>query len=77
MPTYFAAVYVNVKLGKWQAWAFSQAARTGMRARELPFQETEEKAKERFAVWKSLLSDDWLYFGTVLRSKKLGCDETV
>jgi len=58
-------LYVNVKLGKWQAWAFPQAARTGMTARELPVQETEEKAKERFKVWGTEPSDDWLYFGTV------------
>ena len=36
-----------------------------MTARELPVQETEEKARERFAVWGSAPSDDWLYFGTV------------
>jgi len=58
-------LYVNVKLGRWAAWAFPQAARTGMTARELPVQETPEKAKERFASWQSEPSDDWLYFGTV------------
>ena len=36
-----------------------------MTARELPVQETPEKAKERFAAWGSEPSDDWLYFGTV------------
>jgi hypothetical protein len=58
-------LYVNVKLNRWAAWAFPQAARTGMTARELPVQETPEKAKERFAAWGSEPSDDWLYFGTV------------
>jgi hypothetical protein len=58
-------LYVNVKLGRWAAWAFPQAARTGMTARELPVQETPEKARERFKVWGSEPSDDWLYFGTV------------
>lgn len=58
-------LYVNAKLGRWAAWAFPQAARTGMTARELPEQETPEKAKERFASWHSDPSDDWLYFGTV------------
>ncbi len=58
-------LYVNVKLNRWAAWAFPQAARTGMTARELPVQETPEKAKERFASWQSEPSDDWLYFGTV------------
>ena len=58
-------LYVNVKLGRWAAWAFPQAARTGMTARELPVQETPEQAKERFASWSSEPSDDWLYFGTV------------
>ena len=58
-------LYVNVKLRKWQAWAFPQAAKTGMTARELPTQESEEKARERFKVWESEPSDDWLYFGTV------------
>jgi hypothetical protein len=58
-------LYVNVKLGRWAAWAFPQAARTGMTARELPVQETPEQAMERFASWQSEPSDDWLYFGTV------------
>ena len=58
-------LYVNVKLNRWAAWAFPQAARTGMTARELPVQETPEKAQERFASWHSEPSDDWLYFGTV------------
>jgi hypothetical protein len=58
-------LYVNLKLGRWAAWAFPQAARTGMTARELPVQETPEKARERFNVWGSMPSDDWLYFGTV------------
>ena len=58
-------LYVNMKLNRWAAWAFPQAARTGMTARELPVQETPEKAKERFASWQSEPSDDWLYFGTV------------
>ena len=57
-------LYVNSKLGRWGAWAFSQAARTGMSARELPEPETPEKARERFASWNSEPSDDWLYFGT-------------
>jgi hypothetical protein len=58
-------LYVNEKLGCWGAWAFPQEARTGMSARELPIQETREKALERFAFWNSEPSDDWLYFGTV------------
>ncbi len=57
-------LYVNLKLGKWGAWAFPQAARTGMTARELPVPETEEQARKRFASWGSEPSDDWLYFGT-------------
>lgn len=57
-------LYVNQQLGRWAAWAFPQEARTGMTARELPVQETPEKAKERFASWNSQPSDDWLYFGT-------------
>ena len=36
-----------------------------MTAREMPVQETPEKARERFASWQSEPSDDWLYFGTV------------
>ena len=31
-------LYVNVKLRRWAAWAFPQAARTGMTARVCPFQ---------------------------------------
>lgn len=58
-------LYVNVKLGRWAAWAFPQQARTGMTARELPVPESPEKARERFASWESEPSDDWLYFGTV------------
>jgi hypothetical protein len=58
-------LYVNVKLGRWGAWAFPQAARTGMTAKELPVKESPEQAKVRFAFWQSEPSDDWLYFGTV------------
>jgi hypothetical protein len=58
-------LYVNHQLGRWGAWAFPQAARTGMSARELPSQETPDQARERFASWHSEPSDDWLYFGTV------------
>jgi hypothetical protein len=58
-------LYVNLKLGRWGAWAFPQVARTGMSAHELPAPEPPEKAKERFASWSSEPSDDWLYFGTV------------
>jgi len=58
-------LYVNEKLGRWSAWAFPQEARTGMSAKELPVQETPEKATGRFASWNSEPSDDWLYFGTV------------
>jgi hypothetical protein len=57
-------LYVNLKLGRWGAWAFPQAARTGMTARELPVQEAPEQARDRFAFWQSEPSDDWLYFGT-------------
>ena len=58
-------LYVTYKLGRWGAWAFPQVARTGMSAREVPTQESPEKAMERFAFWQSAPSDDWLYFGTV------------
>ena len=58
-------LYVNMKLGRWGAWAFPQEARTGMTARELPVPETPEQAKARFASLESEPSDDWLYFGTV------------
>jgi len=58
-------LYVNLKLGRWAAWAFPQEARTGMSARELPVQEIVEQAKARFSFWSSDPSDDWLYFGTV------------
>jgi hypothetical protein len=58
-------LYVNLVLGRWGAWAFPQAARTGLSARELPEPETPEKARHRFAFWESEPSDDWLYFGTV------------
>ena len=58
-------LYVNQKLSRWGAWAFPQAARTGMTARELPVPETVEQARVRFASWNSEPSDDWLYFGTV------------
>jgi len=57
-------LYVNQRLGRWGAWAFPQAARTGMSARELPEPETPTQARERFASWDSQPSDDWLYFGT-------------
>ena len=58
-------LYVNLKLGRWGAWAFPQEARTGMTARELPVPETPEQAQARFASWQSEPSEDWLYFGTV------------
>lgn len=58
-------LYVNLRLGRWGAWAFPQEARTGMTARELPVPETPELALTRFASWNSEPSDDWLYFGTV------------
>ena len=58
-------LYVNVQLNRWAAWAFPQAARTGMTARELSVPESAEQAKARFASWQSEPSDDWLYFGTV------------
>ena len=58
-------LYVNMKLRRWAAWAFPQAARTGMTARELPVPESPEQAQARFAAWQSQPSDDWLYFGTV------------
>jgi hypothetical protein len=58
-------LYVNLTLGRWAAWAFPQAARTGMSARELAVPETAEQAAARFATWNSKPSADWLYFGTV------------
>lgn len=57
-------LYVNLKEGRWGAWAFPQVARTGMSAREVPSPETPDKARARFASWHSEPSDDWLYFGT-------------
>lgn len=58
-------LYVNLKLGRWGAWAFPQEARTGMTAREIATPETAEQAVERFASWDSQPSGDWLYFCTV------------
>jgi hypothetical protein len=58
-------LYVNIKLGRWGAWAFPQEARTGMSAREIVVQETPEQARERFAAWAAEPSADWLYFCTV------------
>ena len=58
-------LYVNIKLGRWGAWAFPQEARTGMSAREIATPETPEQAVERFASWDSEPSGDWLYFCTV------------
>jgi hypothetical protein len=58
-------LYVNLKLGRWGAWAFPQEARTGMSAREIAMPETPEQAAERFASWDSEPSGDWLYFATV------------
>ena len=58
-------LYVNIKLGRWGAWAFPQEARTGMSAREIATPETPEQAVERFASWGSEPSGDWLYFATV------------
>ena len=56
---------MNLKLGRWGAWAFPQEARTGMNAREIATPETPEQAVERFASWDSEPSGDWLYFCTV------------
>jgi len=58
-------LYVNIKLGRWGAWAFPQEARTGMSAREIATPETPEQAVARFASWGSEPSGDWLYFATV------------
>ena len=58
-------LYVNLKLGRWGAWAFPQEARTGMNAREIATPETPEQAVERFASWEAEPSGDWLYFCTV------------
>ena len=58
-------LYVNIKLGRWGAWAFPQEARTGMSAREIATPETPEQAIARFASWGSEPSGDWLYFATV------------
>lgn len=58
-------LYVNLKLGRWGAWAFPQEARTGMSARELVSPETPEQAVARFASWEAEPSGDWLYFCTV------------
>ena len=58
-------LYVNLKLGRWGAWAFPQEARTGMNAREIATPETPEQAVARFASWEAEPSGDWLYFCTV------------
>ncbi len=58
-------LYVNIKLGRWGAWAFPQEARTGMSAREIATPEAPEQAVARFASWGSEPSGDWLYFATV------------
>ena len=59
-------LYVNVKLGRWAAWAFPQAARTGMTAQGIAGARNHgEEPRRRFASWSSEPSDDWLYFGTV------------
>ena len=58
-------LYVNLKLGRWGAWAFPQEAGTGMNAREIPTQETPEQAVARFASWGAKPSGDWRYFCTV------------
>ena len=58
-------LYVNIKLGRWGAWAFPQEARTGMAAREIATPETPEQAVARFASWESEPSADWMYFCTV------------
>lgn len=58
-------LYVNLRLGRWGAWAFPQEARTGMNAREIATRETPEQAAARFASWGTAPSADWLYFGTV------------
>src|SRR4051812_2055902 len=58
-------LYVNTKLDRWGAWAFPQAARTGLTAEELDVAETPEQAVDRFASWNSEPSADWLYFCTV------------
>jgi len=58
-------LYVNLKVGRWGAWAFPQEARTGMSAREIATPETPEQAVARFASWDAEPSSDWLYFCTV------------
>ena len=58
-------LYVNIRLGRWGAWAFPQEARTGLSAREITVQETPAQARERFASWQAEPSGDWLYFCTV------------
>ena len=58
-------LYVNVPLGRWAAWAFPQAAGTGLTARELAVPESPEAAVARFAAWGTEPSGDWRYFGTV------------
>jgi hypothetical protein len=58
-------LYVNLRLGRWGAWAFPQEARTGLNAREIATRETPEQAAARFASWGTAPSADWLYFGTV------------
>ncbi len=58
-------LYVNPGQGRWGAWAFPQAARTGLSARELVVKETADQARERFKSWKTEPSEDWIYFCTV------------
>jgi hypothetical protein len=60
-----ARLYVNPEAKTWRAWVFPQEARTGMTARELPINETPEKAVERFQTWGVEPGGDWIYFMTV------------
>lgn len=59
-----ARLYVNPIKREWRAWAFPQEARTGMTAKELHTTETPEQAAERFRIWGTEPSGDWVYFMT-------------
>lgn len=61
-------LYVHPQHG-WRAWAFPQKARTGMAAEEIINKdnclETADQCRERFRVWNTDPSSDWVYFCTV------------
>lgn len=60
-------LYLNLKLGIWQAWPQPQEAGRGMTSQELKLTDAElaEDSRKRFASWGVEPSGDWLLFGTV------------